>query len=76
MGSRCEVSLAEEREGLCWHQVNVGVRTLTGPKPLEWRLVAVFAAFVAQLSIDSIPPHTESPPVSPMCQPLDTRTQV
>lgn len=33
-GSRCEMSLAEEREELCWHQVNVGVRILTGSQTL------------------------------------------
>ena len=52
MGSRCEVSLVEEREELCWmcwHQVNVGVRTLTltRPQTLGMETVAVFAAFVA-----------------------------
>ena len=47
MGSRCEVSLAEEREELCWHQVNVGVRTLTWPQTPGMETVAVFAAFVA-----------------------------
>ena len=71
MGSRCAMSLAEEREELCWmcwHQVNVGVRTLTWPQTPG---METGGSICGELRIDSIPaPHTEAR-VSPR-QPLDT----
>ena len=62
MGSRCEVSLAEEREELCWHQVNVGVRTLDmAPNPWNGDGGSI-CGICGELGIDSIAAtHTESP---------------
>ena len=54
MGSRCEVSLAEEREELCWHQVNVGVRTLVmAPNPWNGDGGSI-CGICGELGIDSI----------------------
>ena len=53
--------------GIKWMSV---LRTLTGAQTLGMGTSGSICG------IDSIPPHTESPHVSPMRQPLDTRTQV
>ena len=75
MGSRCEVSLAEEREELCWmcwHQVNVGVRTLVmAPNPWNGDGGSI-CGICGELGIDSMP-HTLRAlgHLSPMCQPSE-----
>ena len=53
VGSYWEMSLVEEREELCWHQV----RTLTWPQTRGMEP----CGNISELSIDSIPPHTVSP---------------
>ena len=80
MGSWWEVSVW----GLCWHQVNVGVKAPwqgpeSGPKPLEWRLQYLWRARHSEHATTLREPwralvtmsHSESPgPMSP--PPLDT----